>query len=100
MRSCLESLISELPSLYLIAHPKNLLFPNFLSAPIVNPLVLTSFALTVPSCPKLLKDISARLQLDHLDFLSFDLCLLIKVATLFLTDGSNLFANVCIKGSW
>ena len=66
--------MSELPSLYLSASPKNLLSPNFLSAPIVNPLVLTSFALTVPSCPKILKDISAKLQLDHLDFLSFDLC--------------------------
>ena len=88
-----------LPSLYLIAHPKNLLSPNFLSAPIVNPLVLMSFALALPSSPKILKDISAKLQLDHLDFLSFDLCLLIKVATLFLTDGPNLFAKVCIKGS-
>ena len=91
--------MSALPSLYLIAHPKNLLSPNFLSAPIVNPLVLMSFALVVPSSPKTLKDISAKLQLDHLDFLSFDLCLLIKLAMFFLVDGSNLLAKVCIKGS-
>ena len=87
--------MSALPSLYLIAHPKNLLSPNFLSAPIVNPLVLMSFALVVPSSPKTLKDISAKLQLDHLVYL----CLLINVAMFFLADGSNLFAKVCIKGS-
>ena len=92
-------MISELLSPYLRASPKNLLSPNFLSAPKVKPLVFRSFAFAEPSFSKILKDISARLQLDHFDFLFSVLCLLIKDATLFLTDGSNLLAKVFNKGS-
>ena len=92
----IEIFISVLPSLYLKAHPKNLLSPNFLSAPNVNPLVLISFAL-FSSSPKILKDMSPKLQLDHFDFLFLDLCLLINEAMLFLIDGSNLLAKVLTK---
>ena len=92
-------MISELPSLYLIASPKNLLSPNFLSAPKVKPLVFISFAFAEPFFSKILKDISAKLQLDHFDFLLSVLCLPTKDATLFLTEGSNLLAKVFNKGS-
>ena len=92
-------MISELPSLYLSASPKNLLSPNFLSAPRVKPLVFRSFAYAEPFLSKILKDISAKLQLDHFDFLFSVLCLLMKDVTLFLIDGSNLLANDYNKGS-
>ena len=54
---------------YLIAIPPNLLFPNFLSAPKVNPEVLMCFGFCVNVASWLPNETSPCVQKDHVELL-------------------------------